>query len=103
MNDNTDGVSAMSTELGHDPERALWGAMGCIADDEACLTMLRAHVAASVAAERERCIRIVETYQVPVGNSAAGEMDAEWTMQALREVRDEIGLPNTGYTTPHVV
>lgn len=42
------------------------------------------------AAERERCARIVEAYRVPVGNSAAGEMAAEWTMDALREIRDAI-------------
>jgi hypothetical protein len=41
-------------------------------------------------AERERCVRVVETYRVPVGNSAAGEMAAEWTMDALREIRDAI-------------
>jgi hypothetical protein len=47
-------------------------------------------IALAVAAERERCVRIVEAYQVPVGNSAAGEMAAERTMDALREVRDAI-------------
>ena len=36
------------------------------------------------------CLNIVETHRVPVGNSAAGEMAAEWTMEALREVRDEM-------------
>ena len=45
---------------------------------------------AGVAAERERCVRIVEAYPVPVGNSAAGEMAAERTMDALREIRDAI-------------
>ena len=38
----------------------------------------------------QRCIEIVEAYQVPVGNSAAGEMAAEWTMEALLSVRDEM-------------
>lgn len=37
-----------------------------------------------------RCIEIVETHKVPVGNSAAGEMAAEWTMDALREIRDDM-------------
>lgn len=41
-------------------------------------------------AEREACIAIVEKYKVPVGNSAAGEMACEWTMDALREIRDEM-------------
>jgi len=44
----------------------------------------------AVREERERCARIVEAYRVPVGNSAAGEMAAEWTMDALREIRDAI-------------
>jgi len=39
---------------------------------------------------RERCVRAIEAYRVPVGNSAAGEMAAEWTMEALREIRDAI-------------
>lgn len=45
---------------------------------------------AAMALTRQRCVQILETYQVPVGNSAAGEMAAEWTMDALREVRDAI-------------
>jgi hypothetical protein len=49
-----------------------------------------AGLAAVEAAERERCARIVEAHRVPVGNSAAGELAAEWTMDALREVRDAI-------------
>ena len=36
------------------------------------------------------CIEIIETQRVPVGNSAAGEMAAKWTMDALRSCRDEI-------------
>jgi hypothetical protein len=40
--------------------------------------------------ERAACIRIVTDYQVPVGNSPAGEMASDWTMQALREIRDAI-------------
>lgn len=35
-------------------------------------------------------INIVESYRVSVGNSAAGERAAEWTMENLREVREEI-------------
>jgi hypothetical protein len=36
------------------------------------------------------CINKIETYQIPVGNSAAGEMACEWTYAALKEIRDEI-------------
>jgi hypothetical protein len=46
--------------------------------------------AAATALARQRCVQIVEAYKVPVGNSAAGEMAAEWTMDALREIRDAI-------------
>lgn len=38
----------------------------------------------------QRCIDIIERYQVPTGNSAAGEMACKWTMNALRQIRDEI-------------
>jgi hypothetical protein len=34
------------------------------------------------------CVSIVEKYRVPVGNSSAGELACEWTMEALREIRD---------------
>ena len=36
------------------------------------------------------CVEIVEAQRVPVGNSPAGEMAAKWTMNALRDTRDEI-------------
>ena len=36
------------------------------------------------------CLNKIETYQIPVGNSAAGEMACEWTYAALKEIRDEI-------------
>lgn len=38
----------------------------------------------------EEAINVVETYRVSVGNSRAGELAAEWTMENLREVRDEL-------------
>jgi hypothetical protein len=38
----------------------------------------------------ERCLKIVETYEVSVGNSAAGEIACEMTMENLREIRDEM-------------
>jgi hypothetical protein len=36
------------------------------------------------------CVDKIETYRIPVGNSAAGEMACEWTYSALKEIRDEI-------------
>ena len=36
------------------------------------------------------CIDKIETHQIPVGNSSAGEMACEWTYAALKEIRDEI-------------
>ena len=36
------------------------------------------------------CIHEIETYQIPVGNSAAGEMAREWTYDALKEIRNGI-------------
>ena len=37
-----------------------------------------------------QAIAVIETYRVSVGNSASGELAAEWTMNNLREVRDEL-------------
>jgi hypothetical protein len=47
-------------------------------------------IRAAVAAEREACAQIVGMYQIPLGNSAAGEMACEWTYDALKEVYDAI-------------
>lgn len=54
-------------------------------------------------AATQRCIDIVERYQVPVGNSAAGELAREWTMEALLEIRNEIvgALDRPADTTEH--
>lgn len=49
-----------------------------------------AALAEAVAKERGACIEIISTYRVPVGNSSAGELACEWTMDALKEVRDAI-------------
>lgn len=35
-------------------------------------------------------IKVIEAYKVSVGNSAAGERAAEWTMENLRESREEL-------------
>ena len=40
--------------------------------------------------ERQACIDIIETYQIPVGNSPQGELAADWTYAALHQIRDEI-------------
>ena len=38
----------------------------------------------------KECVEKIETHQIPVGNSSAGEMACEWTYAALKEIRDEI-------------
>ena len=38
----------------------------------------------------QECIDKIETYRIPVGNIAAGEMACDWTYDALKEIRDEI-------------
>lgn len=53
-------------------------------------------LAAAVAKERERCIGIIESHHIPVGNSAAGEMACEWTYDALKTIRDAIRAGETG-------
>lgn len=41
-------------------------------------------------ASLQKSIYVVEHYQVSVGNSAAGELAAEWTMDNLKEIRDDL-------------
>ena len=36
------------------------------------------------------CINKIETYHIPVGNSAAGEIACGMTYDALKEIRDDI-------------
>ena len=36
------------------------------------------------------CINEIETYRIPVGNSAAVELAGKWTYNALETVRDNI-------------
>lgn len=43
-----------------------------------------------VAAEREACIKILEGYKIPCGNSSAGELAADWTLDALENIRESI-------------
>jgi hypothetical protein len=50
----------------------------------------RREISEAVEAEREAILAVIEAYKVPVGNSAAGEMACEWTMDALRDLRDAI-------------
>lgn len=38
----------------------------------------------------KECVDKIETHQISVGNSAAGEMACDWTYSALKEIRDEI-------------
>lgn len=37
-----------------------------------------------------KIINIIETYEVPIGNSPAGELACDWTFDALRKIRDQI-------------
>ena len=38
----------------------------------------------------QECVDKIETYRIPVGNSASGELACEWTYAALKEIRDDI-------------
>ena len=58
--------------------------------DERLIEKLMCFAAGAAAHEREAIIHIIETYRIPVGNSAAGEMACEWTYNALYEIRDHI-------------
>ena len=36
------------------------------------------------------CLEEIDNYPIPVGNSPAGELAAEWTYTALEQIRDTI-------------
>jgi hypothetical protein len=38
----------------------------------------------------QECIRHIEEYRIPVGNSPAGELACDWTYDALESIRDDI-------------
>ena len=38
----------------------------------------------------QECIHQIESYQIPVGNSPAGELASEWTYDALSTISDNI-------------
>ena len=38
----------------------------------------------------QECIDEIESYQIPVGNSPAGELACEWTYDALKDIRQNI-------------
>lgn len=38
----------------------------------------------------KECVKSIEQHEIPVGNSAAGELACEWTYNALKEIRNEI-------------
>jgi hypothetical protein len=40
--------------------------------------------------EREACIKVIGAYRIPIGNSEAGELARDWTLDALKYIRDEI-------------
>lgn len=49
-----------------------------------------AYAQARVNEMMDKTIKAIEGISVPVGNSAAGELAAEWTMNAMREAREAI-------------
>ena len=76
-----DRIYKLALEAGFSPFDALSGTVDNFAD-----LLIR------------ECIDEIETYRIPVGNSAAGEMACEWTYDALVSIRDSIkekfGLTN---------
>jgi hypothetical protein len=51
---------------------------------------LRARDIEVARAALEAAAMVLTEHQIPVGNSAAGEMACEWTYDALKECRDTI-------------
>jgi hypothetical protein len=58
--------------------------------DDVYIANLQRFAAVVAAHERQACIQLLEQYEIPCGNSGAGELAAEWTYDALKTIRDEI-------------
>ena len=51
---------------------------------------MQAYSDAAYRAGLKAAAKVLSEHQIPVGNSAAGEMACEWTYDALKECRDSI-------------
>ena len=51
--------------------------------------------AAARADEREACLKIIDNYEIPVGNSRAGEISCGMTYGALKDIHDAITARGT--------
>jgi len=58
-----------------------------IANDGVCWDFDKEKFAQLIVRE---CINKIETHEIPVGGSAAGEIACEMTYSALKQIRDEI-------------
>ncbi|CAB4136290.1 hypothetical protein UFOVP566_43 [uncultured Caudovirales phage] len=47
------------------------------------------------AQEREACLKIIDNYEIPVGNSRAGEISCGMTYGALKDIHDAIRARGT--------
>ena len=63
---------------------------GAVYSDDHAVSLLDDEIEKFAELIVRECIDKIETYRIPVGNSAAGEMACEWTYDALKEIRDEI-------------
>jgi hypothetical protein len=54
------------------------------------LRIMRDAVEQAILKEKNRCIKIIENYQIHVGGSSAGEIACEMTYSSLRDIRDKI-------------
>lgn len=64
------------------------GVVGNWEDLEAFAALVAAH-------EREECLKIINRYEIPVGNSSAGEIACEMTYGALKDIHDAITARGT--------
>jgi hypothetical protein len=78
-------AGCIGPDEGGDPN-GLWEPHG----HENVTELMMKFAALVAAAEREAFVQIIEEYQIPVGNSPAGELACEWTYDALKEIRDDI-------------
>ena len=63
--------------------------------DHELTRFLQAFAALVAEHERKACLKIIREYQIPVGNSSAGEIACEMTYGALKDIHDDITARGT--------
>jgi hypothetical protein len=80
------------TIAGKEFDDALYAYRNLVAEDKRqfLTNFIDARLAEAYEQGKSDSIRVIEAHKIPLGNSVSGELAAEWTLDALHEIRAEI-------------